>query len=222
MRILVLKDDPAAAAAIRAILLRSRFSVQLESDGQSGLDALITDSFDAVILDVDLPSRSGYDVCVAARAAGNDVPALVVSARDAVEDRVRALDAGADDYLIEPFAEAELLARLRALLRRGRRPVRHESAAADLVVDHGARVVTVAGKPLSLGATEFRLVEYLAINANIAISRTQVLQRVWGDRFDGEPNIVDVYVSSIRRKLRRAGAQDCIETVWGVGYRLVA
>jgi DNA-binding response OmpR family regulator len=222
MRILVVEDDPEAAASMRAMLGRARFAVHVETDGQAGLEALLSGTFDAAVLDIDLPTRDGFGICRAARAESIDTPVLVVTARHAVEDRVRALDAGADDYLIAPFAEAEFAARLRALLRRGCRPVRERLTAGELVVDHGARTVTVAGRPLAFASTEFRVIEYLAINANIAISRTQMLERVWGDRFDGEPNIVDVYVSSIRRKLQRAGVQRCIETVWGVGYRLVA
>jgi DNA-binding response OmpR family regulator len=222
VRVLLVEDDPVEAAAIRDMLGRARFAVHLETDGQAGLDALLSDTFDVAVLDIDLPARDGFGICRAARAENIDVPLLVVTDRDAVEDRVRALDAGADDYLIVPFAEAEFAARLRALLRRGRRPVRERLTAGELIVDHGARTVTVAGRPLAFASTEFRVIEYLAINANIAISRSQMLERVWGDQFEGEPNIVDVYVSSIRRKLQRAGAQRCIETVWGVGYRLVA
>ena len=222
MRILLVESDPKSAESIRATLTRARFAVHIESDGEAGLDALLSGAFDAAVLDIALPTRDGLGICRAARAEDVDVPVLMVSKRQAVEDRVQALDAGADDYLIAPFAEAELTARLRALLRRGRQPIRRRLRAGDLVVDHGARTVTVAGRPLAFASTEFRVIEYLAINANIAISRTQMLERVWGDRFDGEPNIVDVYVSSIRRKLQRAGAQRCIETVWGVGYRFVA
>jgi len=222
MRILLVKADTRSAASIRAILNRARFSVHLESDRQAGLEALLSDTFDAAVLDFAMPTRDGIDFLRAARTENIDTPVLIVSERKAIEDRVRALDAGADDYLIAPFAEAELAARIRALLRRGRRPLRKQLTAGTLVVDYSARMVTVAGEPLAFASTEFRIIEYLAINANIAISRTQMLERVWGDNFDGVPNIVDVYVSSIRRKLHRAGAQRCIETVWGIGYRLVA
>jgi len=204
------------------MLNRERFAVHLESDWQAGLDAFLSGTFDAVILDIALQKRDGILILRAARSENIDTPVLIVSERGSVEDRVRALDAGADDYLTVPFAEAEFAARLRALLRRGRRPVRKQLTAGELVVDYSARRVTVSGQPLAFASTEFRILEYLAINANIAISRTQMLERVWGDGFDGVPNIVDVYVSSIRRKLHRAGAQRCIETVWGIGYRLVA
>ena len=145
-----------------------------------------------------------------------------LTARDAVEDRVRGLDAGADDYLVKPFVEDELAARLRALLRRTPLPYRPTILVGDLVVDRGARSVRVAGLEVPLGATEFRLLEYLAANAGLALTRVQILGRVWGEDFDGSSNVVDVYVSAVRRKLAAAGVRDRITTVWGVGYSLHA
>ena len=147
---------------------------------------------------------------------------LFLTARDAVEDRVRGLDAGADDYLVKPFVEDELLARLRALLRRGALPIRSTLEVGDLVVDRGARAVRVSGREVALGATEFRLLEYLAANAGIAVTRAQILERVWGDDFDGSSNVVDVYVSAVRKKLAAVGVRNRIATVWGVGYSLHA
>ncbi len=135
---------------------------------------------------------------------------------------MRGLDAGADDYLVKPFVEDELAARLRALLRRTPLPFRPTIQVGDLVVDLGARAVRVAGREVPLGSTEFRLLEYLASNAGLALTRAQILERVWGDDFEGSSNVVDVYVSAVRRKLAVVGARDRISTVWGVGYSLHA
>jgi DNA-binding response OmpR family regulator len=147
---------------------------------------------------------------------------LMLTARDAVEDRVRGLDAGADDYLIKPFDEEELFARLRALLRRGPMPIRERYVAGNLVVDSGARTVDVGGMPVALATTEFRVLEYLAANMGNVRTRDQILDAVWGMSFDGSQNIVEVYVSSIRRKLRTVGAAGRLVTVWRVGYKLIA
>jgi DNA-binding response OmpR family regulator len=130
------------------------------------------------------------------------------------------LDAGADDYLVKPFVEEELAARLRALLRRGKRPVQAKITAGDLVIDQGGRTAAYKNAHVPLAATEFRILEYLAVNLNLVVSREQILERVWGDAFDGQSNIVDVYVSAIRRKLAAAGDRKRIATVWGVGYKL--
>jgi DNA-binding response OmpR family regulator len=135
---------------------------------------------------------------------------------------VRGLDAGADDYLVKPFVEEELAARMRALLRRGALPLRSRHVVGDLVIDAAGRAVDVRGRSVALASTEFRLLEYLAANAGIVLTRDQILDVVWGPSFDGSTNIVEVYVSSIRRKLRTAGLTDKLVTVWGVGYKLIA
>ncbi|GAC1403692.1 MAG: response regulator transcription factor [Candidatus Velthaea sp.] len=220
MRILVIEDNHEIAAAVRVMLERRKFAVTIASDGESGLDALLDASYDAAVVDLVLPGRDGFSICRAARDEGIQTPVLILTARDAVEDRVRGLDAGADDYLVKPFVEEELAARLRALLRRGKLPVHAKLALGDLVIDQGGRLATYKDKALTLATTEFRVLEYLAVNANMAVSRRQILDRVWGDDFEGQSNIVDVYVSTLRRKLERAGARGTIETVWGVGYKL--
>jgi len=171
-------------------------------------------------VDVGLPGMDGFAVARSARAEGVRTPILMLTARDAVEDRVAGLDCGADDYLVKPFVENELIARLRAILRRADRPLVTLIEVGQLRVDVGARCASYDRKPLDLGATEFRLLELLARNAGIALSRTQVLERIWDYDFDGSSNIVDVYVSQLRRKLKKLGAERVIETVWGVGYRL--
>jgi len=220
VRILLIEDNPDIAAAVRTMLERRKFSVDVETDGERGLDALLDASYDAAIVDLVLPGRDGFSICRAARSEGIQTPVLILTARDAVEDRVRGLDAGADDYLVKPFVEEELAARLRALLRRGRLPVHATIARGDLIVDQGGRVATYKNRTIELGATEFRVLEYLAVNADLALTRQQILDHVWGESFDGESNIVDVYISAIRRKLDALGARGRITTVRGVGYKL--
>ena len=222
MRILVVEDNAEIAAAVRSMLERRKFGVYVAGDGDSGLDALLDASYDAAVVDLVLPGRDGFAICRAARDHGIQTPVLILTARDAVEDRVRGLDAGADDYLVKPFVEEELAARLRALLRRGRLPVHPKISAGDLVIDQCGRTAAYKGKAVALAATEFRILEYLAVNLDLVVSREQILERVWGDAFDGQSNIVDVYMSAIRRKLAAAGARRRIVTVWGVGYKLIA
>ena len=222
MRLLVIEDQREIADAIRAMLERQRYAIDVASDGERGYDMLLRGTYDAAIVDVVLPGRDGFAICRDARAEGIATPVLFLTARDAVEDRVRGLDAGADDYLVKPFVEDELLARLRALLRRGSLPIRSTLEVGDLVIDSGARAVRVSGREVTLGATEFRLLEYLAANAGIAVTRAQILERVWGEDFDGSSNVVDVYVSAVRKKRAAVGVRDRISTVWGVGYSLHA
>lgn len=219
MRILVIEDNASVAAAVQAMLERRKYAVDLAPDGETGLDYLLRQTYDAAIVDVVLPKRDGFAVAASARAAGVQTALLMLTARDAVEDRVRGLDSGADDYLIKPFEEEELVARLRALLRRGDRPVKEALRAGPLEVDLSARQATYAGKTLPLGLTEFRMLEFFARNAGLVLSREHLLERLWEYDFDGSSNIVDVYVSQLRRKLKRAGAADVIKTVWGVGYK---
>jgi two-component system copper resistance phosphate regulon response regulator CusR len=221
VRILVIEDNAEIAQALRTMLERRKFGVHVAPDGDSGLDALLDADYDAAVIDIVLPRRDGFAICRAARDHGVQTPVLMLTARDAVEDRVRGLDAGADDYLVKPFVEDELAARLRALLRRGRLPVHATLCAGDLTIDQGGRTATYKDRPVALAATEFRILEYFAINLNLVVSREQILERVWGDGFDGQSNIVDVYVSAIRRKLVAAGGRNRIVTMWGVGYKLI-
>jgi len=218
VRILVVEDQREIADAVRAMLERQKYAVDVAADGDTGRDLLLSGSYDAAIVDVVLPGADGFTLCRDARDAGITTPVLLLTARDAIEDRVRGLDAGADDYVVKPFAEDELAARVRALTRRSAAPVRSVITAGKLSIDRGARSVRCGERAVPLGATEFRLLEYLATNAGLAITRAQILERVWGDDFDGSSNVVDVYVSALRRKLAAAGEQDRIQTVWGVGY----
>ena len=222
MRILIVEDNLPIANAVRAMLEARKFAVDVATDGIAGLDYLMRETYDAAVVDVVLPGKTGFEIVREARAVDVHTPVLMLTARDAVEARVRGLDSGADDYLIKPFVEEELIARINALLRRGDKPIASVATAGKLTVDTGSRVARYDGLALELGTTEFRLLEFLARNANIAFSRTQLLARVWDYDFEGSSNIVDVYVSQLRRKLRVAGGRDVIETVWGVGYKLTA
>jgi len=222
MRILVVEDNASIAAAVRTMLERRKYAVDVAADGEAGLEYLLRQRYDAAILDVVLPKRDGFAIAKHARGEGVQTPILMLTALDAVEDRVRGLDCGADDYLVKPFVEEELFARLRAITRRADRPVHETLRAGPVEIDASAREVSVAGKRLPLGATEFRMLEFFARNAGIAFSRERLLEHLWDYDFEGSTNIVDVYVSQLRRKLKRAGAGDMIHTVWGVGYKLEA
>jgi len=178
------------------------------------------ESYDALVLDVNLPDGTGFELTREVRAAGNPVPILMLTARDAVEDRIEGLDSGADDYLVKPFALAELLARLRAL---GRRPVRALPTVltvGGLTVDPGARTATCHGRPLDLTTTEYALLEYLARYPGTVRSREQISAAVWDENYDPFSNIIDVYVGRLRRKLDPDGATPFIHTVRGAGYVL--
>ena len=222
MRVLVVEDNAPVAEAIRAMLEARKFAANVVSDGEAGLDNLLRRCYDAAIVDVGLPGMDGFALARSARADGVQTPILMLTARDAVEDRVAGLNCGADDYLVKPFVEEELIARIGAILRRGDRHVLAAVEAGGLRIDLAARRVTFEDKPVVLGATEFRVLELLARNAGIALSRSQIVERIWDYDFDGSSNIVDVYVSQLRRKLKKIGAAGVIETVWGVGYRLKA
>ena len=218
MRILLIEDNSSIAQAIRVMLTNRKFALDVAADGDVGLDYLLRQTYDVAIVDVVLPKQDGFSVTRTARSSGVQTPILMLTARDAVEDRVRGLDSGADDYLVKPFVEEELIARINALVRRGDRPVHASLAHGDLNVDLRARSATYRGKVLTLGNTEFRILELFIRNAGQTFSRQQVLERIWDYDFDGASNIVDVYVSQLRKKLKDAGANDVIETVWGIGY----
>ncbi|SFO22452.1 two component transcriptional regulator, winged helix family [Pseudonocardia ammonioxydans] len=226
MRILVVDDDKAVRDSLRRSLAFNGYQVDLAEDGQVALDKLLTDRPDALVLDVMMPRVDGLEVCRRLRSAGDELPILVLTARDAVSDRVAGLDAGADDYLPKPFALEELLARLRALLRRRTEPGGDEavgSAAltfADLSLDPDTREVSRDGRPISLTRTEFSLLELLLANPRRVLTRAQILERVWGYDFPTSGNALEVYVGYLRRKTEAEGEPRLIHTVRGVGYVL--
>jgi two-component system OmpR family response regulator len=222
MRVLVVEDNAPVAESIRTMLEARKYAANVVGSGEAGLDHLLSRTYDAAVIDVGLPGMDGFALARSARAEGVQTPILMLTARDAVEDRVAGLECGADDYLVKPFVEEELVARIGAILRRGDRPLVGIVQAGALRIDLAGRNVTYADKAVVLGATEFRLLEFLARNAGIALSRTQIVERIWDYDFEGSSNIVDVYVSQLRRKLKALGASGVIETVWGIGYRLKA
>jgi DNA-binding response OmpR family regulator len=216
MRILLVEDDVKLARALARGLRRHAYAVDHAADGDAALLRAAVYDYDLVLLDVMLPGRDGLDVCAALRERGQAVPILMLTAREQVGDRIRGLDAGADDYLAKPFDFGELLARMRALQRRPALTRAPELRAGDLVVDPATHAVIVAGRPVELTAREFALLEYLAGHCGEVVSRTRLLDHVWDENFLGSTNVVDVYVGYLRRKLGRG----LITTVRGVGYRL--
>jgi DNA-binding response OmpR family regulator len=219
VRVLLLEDDAATADALRTGLERSGFTVTWAATGAAALEDIAARGFDAVILDVMVPAGSGYEVLHHLRQNGQDVPVLMLTARDAVQDRVDGLERGADDYLVKPFAFAEVLARLRALLRR---PARRFEAlrVAGIDLDPLHRHASVDGRRLDLTRVEFDLLLALAEQGGNALTRRDLLAAVWGYRFDPGTNVVDVHVGRLRRKLELLGAAGAIRTVRGVGYAL--
>jgi DNA-binding response OmpR family regulator len=218
VRVLVVEDEQRLAVALRRGLQAEGFAVDIAADGPTGLDLARHGSYDAVILDVMLPGMSGYRVVRALRAAANWVPVLMLSAKDGEYDQADGLDVGADDYLTKPFSYVVLLARLRALLRRGAPQRPAVLVAGDLSLDPARRRVTCAGVEVALTSREFSLLEYLIRRQGEVVSKIELLDHVWDAAVQTAPNAVEVYVGYLRRKLGR----DRLLTVRGAGYRLVA
>jgi two-component system, OmpR family, response regulator MprA len=217
-RILVVDDDPAVRSAI-ARALRFDYEVSEAGDGAEALSAHTTHVADAIVLDLMMPGIDGLEVCRMLRHRGDGTPILVVTARDAVEDRVEGLDAGADDYLVKPFAVEELRARVRALLRRAG-PAEGTLRFADVSLDPATREVYRGERRLHLTRTEFNLLELFLRNPRQVLTRSQIYERVWGYDFGATSNALWVYVGYLRRKLEEGGEPRCIQTVRGVGYVL--
>lgn|SRR6202046_407802 len=222
MRILVVEDEEKMAEALRTGLEADQFSVKVAQTGEDGFFLASTEAFDLVILDLMLPHRSGMEVLTALRQRQILVPVLVLTSKDGVEDRVRGLDAGADDYLVKPFAFSELLARIRALLRRGKPEVSDKMALADLEMDTAGRAVSRGGKELNLTAREFDLLEYLLRQQGRVISREMLARDVWKEtaRYTPLDNVIDVHVAHLRRKLDDPFKKKLLHTVRGVGFVL--
>ena len=222
MRLLVVEDEQRLAAGLRKGLEAEGFAVDVVYNGTDGIWMARENPFDAIILDVMLPGANGYKVCRTLRSEGNWTPILMLTAKDGVWDEVEGLDTGADDYLAKPFSYAVLIARLRALRRRGVQPRPTVVEAGDFRLDPATRRVWVHGESVDLTRREFSILEYLLRHPDEVLSKRDILSHVWDFDFDGDPNIVEVYVRRLRTKLRRPDDRPVIETVRGVGYRLVA
>jgi DNA-binding response OmpR family regulator len=223
MRVLLVEDEPAAAHVLAKGLREQAYAVDVAGDGDSAVFQIGTTDYDAVILDVMLPRRDGFSTCRTIRDSGCAVPVLMLTARDAVEARIEGLDSGADDYLVKPFDFGELLARLRALIRRGRQPLLPERLTlGPLRMDTRSRQVRMRGADVPLTAKEYALLEYFVRRAGDVVSRADISEHVWDEHHDPLSNVVDVYVQRLRRKLDRFGSESLIRTRRGEGYQLVA
>jgi len=223
MRLLLVEDEPDAARMLAKGLREHAYAVDLAADGEAACYQAAIADYDAIILDVMLPAKDGLAVCRQLREEGLGVPILMLTARDGVEARIAGLDSGADDYLQKPFDLRELLARLRALLRRGvRPPLADRVHVGGLELDTRARRVSRSGRALPLTTREYALLEYLARRAGEVVGRADIAEHVWDEHYDPVSNVIDVYVQRLRRKIDRPGRESLIRTRRGEGYELVA
>ena len=222
MRVLVVEDEAKVAAAVKRGLAAEGYAVDVAGDGNEGQWLAEENPYDVVILDIMLPGISGYELCARLRAKGNWTPILMLTAKEGELDEARALDTGADDFLTKPFSFVVLLARVRALLRRGSRERPTLLEAGDLRLDPAAHRCWRGGDEVRLTAREFSVLEYLLRHAGDVMPKSAILENVWNFNFDGDPNIVEVYIRHLRRKIDRPFEREAIETVRGAGYRLAA
>ena len=220
MRILVVEDDPELSTAVATYLRRSGFAVDLAPTGREAAYLAAVNDYDAIVLDLRLPDTDGLTLCRTLRARGVGARILMATARDAVEDRIAGLDLGADDYLVKPYALAELVARLRALLRRPAEPLPPTLAVGDLALDTGARRAHRGGRDIALTTKEFAVLEVLMRHPGHVVTREQIGRHAWDDNFDPMSNVIDVYVARLRRKIDGEGEPPLLATVRGAGWRL--
>lgn len=220
MRILLIEDEPSIAQFIRQGLSEADYTVDLVSNGREGLDYALAAEYDAIILDIMLPGLDGLSLLRELRAQRRKTPVLLLTARDTVENRVQGLDSGADDYLVKPFAFPELLARLRALLRRPLLQAEPVLRLADLEMNTARREVRRAGRLIELSPREFAVLEYLLRHPDQTLTRTQIAEHIWNLDFYNESNVIDVYIGYLRRKIDQGFNPPLLHTVRGVGYRL--
>jgi DNA-binding response OmpR family regulator len=220
MRVLLAEDDKPVASFVQKGLDAEHYAVDLAADGDEAEFMVEQFDYDLLVLDLNLPHRDGLEVLKRARAAKPSLPVLVLTVRSRVEDRVKGLDLGADDYLTKPFAFSELSARIRALLRRGKRPLEAVLRVADLELHRAERVVMRAGRRIELTPKEFALLEYLLRNAGRSVTRAMIIEHVWNLSFDTMTNVVDVYINYLRKKVDEGFDRKLIRTVRGVGYQL--
>ncbi len=222
MRILAIEDEPKVAEALREGLEAERFEVTLAASGEDGFFLATTESFDLLLLDLMLPGRGGLEILRALRKRDSVLPALILTAKDSVEDRVAGLDSGADDYLVKPFAFPELLARIRAAMRRGRPDRTLRLTLADLEMDCVTRRVTRAGREVALTVKEYELLEYLLRNQGQVVSRDMLARSVWRTQVRAAPlnNVIDVHIAHLRRKIDEGFEPALLNTIRGVGFLL--
>jgi DNA-binding response OmpR family regulator len=222
MRILLVEDEAEAARALSRALVENTFAVDIASTGGQAVEKAWSNQYDLVLLDLMLPDSSGFEVCARLRQQGFVCPVLMLTALDSVDHRIDGLDAGADDYLSKPFDLRELLARIRALLRRGPALRQSRIEVGDLSVDTRTRRVTRQGEAISLTAKEYALLEYLAIRQGEVLSREEIAEHVWNENYDPFSNSIEVFIQRLRRKIEPPGAARLLETRRGEGYRLSA
>ena len=222
VRLLVVEDDPGVARVLRRGLTENAYAVDVAGDGERALELAAVNAYDAMVLDLMIPGAGGLEVCRRLRASGSHLPILMLTARDDVQDKVAGLDAGADDYLAKPFQFDELLARLRALLRRGAMTLSPRFELGELTVDTRSRRVSLAGRALPLTTKEYAMLEYLARNAGRVVTREEIAEHVWNEEFDPFTNLIEVYINRLRRQFEKATAARLIHTIRGAGYMLDA
>ena len=220
MRILVVEDELGIAQFVRQGLTEAGYAVDVVADGRDGLDYALAADYDAYVLDILLPQMNGLDLLRELRRRGDKTPTLMLTARDTVDNRVEGLDAGADDYLVKPFAFPELLARVRALLRRPPLQTGTVLQVGDLEMDTARREVKRDGNLIELSPREYAVLEYLIRHSNQVLTRTQIGEHVWNFDFYNESNVIDVYIGYLRRKIDKGSDQPLIQTIRGVGYRI--
>jgi DNA-binding response OmpR family regulator len=220
MRLLIVEDEPGIANFVRQGLTEAGYAVDLARNGREGLDFALAADYDVLVLDIMLPQMDGLMLLRELRGRGDKTPALMLTARDTVDDRVQGLDAGADDYLVKPFAFPELLARVRALLRRPPLQVGTTLQVGDLQMNTATREVRRDGRRLSLSPREYAVLEYLMRHSNQVLTRTQIGEHVWNFDFYNQSNVVDVYIGYLRRKMEQGEEPPLLHTVRGVGYRI--
>ncbi|MGZ4809242.1 MAG: response regulator transcription factor [Thermoanaerobaculia bacterium] len=222
MRVLLVEDDADVARFIRKGLVEQAYAVDVAEDGTNALYLVSINTYDAIVLDLMIPAPDGLEVCHRIRAGGSALPILMLTARDSVEEKIAGLDAGADDYLAKPFEFGELLARLRALLRRGGATISALLEVGELQIDTRSHRVTIGGQPLTLTTKEYSVLEHLTRNAGRIVTREDIAEHVWNQEFDPFTNLIEVYVNRLRRHIEKVTDKKLIQTIRGAGYMLEA
>ena len=220
MKILIIEDEKGLARLIKKGLEENYFAVDMSFDGVEGLHMAETWPYDAILLDIMLPGIDGFEILQSLRARENDVPVLVITARGEIEERIKGLNFGADDYIPKPFDLSELIARLRSVIRRSKGKSSPLLSIYDLAIDLNARTVTRAGQSITLSAREFTLLEYLALNSGRVVSRTELIDHIYGSDTEWDSNVIDVYINYLRNKIDKGFGRALIHTMRGVGYIL--